>query len=113
MVKLLELNDIINTIIQKYRLVRKGDLNGAKALPTVANTPGAVYHTAKDAPVEDSLIDLGGDEPANGSSSTPGPSNLSLLQDDLLGLSIDDPFAGSSPPRSISESSTGASLAVW
>lgn len=91
-VKLLELNDAINTIIEKYMLVRKGDINAAKALPTVAPyTPAA--SAAKPAVVEDPLIDLGGDMdgPTNGSSSSPGPSNSSLLQTDLLGLSIDDP----------------------
>lgn len=89
--KLLELNDIINTIVEKYNFIRKGDLNSAKALPTVANTPGVVYHKAPS--VEDSLIDLGGDgdAPTNGSTSTPGPSNMALMQEDLLGLSVDDP----------------------
>ncbi|KAF8541959.1 VHS domain-containing protein [Trichophaea hybrida] len=93
-VKLLELNDAINTIIEKYTLTRKGDINGARALPTVAPyTPSS--NATKSAAVEDSLIDLGGDieGPVNGSSSSPGPSNASLLQDDLLGLSIDDPSA--------------------
>ncbi|CCX33237.1 Similar to Probable ADP-ribosylation factor-binding protein C25H2.16c; acc. no. P87157 [Pyronema omphalodes CBS 100304] len=95
-VKLLELNDAINTIIEKYMLVKKGDINGARALPNVSPYPAA-SSAAKPAQ-EDSLIDLLGDEPMNGSgaaasSSTPGPSNSALLQDDLLGLSIDDPSA--------------------
>lgn len=90
-VKLLELNDAINTIIEKYTLVRKGDIDAARALPTVTPyTPAA--SAAKPAVVEDSLIDLGGDmDPTNGSSSSPGPSNSSSLQTDLLGLSIEDP----------------------
>jgi ADP-ribosylation factor-binding protein GGA len=96
-VKLLELNDAINTIIEKYMLTRKGDINGAKALPTVAPyTPSSsATKSSATAAVEDSLIDLGGDMdgPVNGSSSAPGPSKSSLLQDDLLGLSIDDPSA--------------------
>jgi hypothetical protein len=93
-VRLLELNDIINTIIEKYNLIRKGDLNAAKSLPTVAShisTPT----TTKAPATDDSLIDLlGGEvEPTNGSSSAAGPSNVGSLQDDLLGLSIDDPSA--------------------
>jgi ADP-ribosylation factor-binding protein GGA len=88
--KLLELNDIINTIIEKYTLVKKGNINAAKALPTVAPDPG----TSNAPVVEDSLIDLGGDVgPTNGPPPTPGPSNANSLQDDLLGLSIDDPNA--------------------
>ncbi|KAI5817502.1 VHS domain-containing protein [Pyronema omphalodes] len=95
-VKLLELNDAINTIIEKYMLVKKGDINGARALPNVSPYPAA--SSAAKPSQEDSLIDLLGDEPTNGSgavasSSTPGPSNSTLLQDDLLGLSIDDPSA--------------------
>jgi ADP-ribosylation factor-binding protein GGA len=95
-VKLLELNDAINTIIEKYMLVKKGDINGARALPNVSPYPAA--SSAAKPSQEDSLIDLLGDEPMNGSgaaasSSTPGPSNSALLQDDLLGLSIDDPSA--------------------
>jgi len=92
-VKLLELNDIINTIIEKYTLIKKGDINAARALPTVATRP-TFSGAAKAAPtpvVEDSLIDLGGDMETNGSSSAPRPSGGSSLQDDLLGLSIDDP----------------------
>lgn len=93
-VKLLELNDIINTIVEKYTLIKKGDINAARALPTVAPHPTS-SGTAKPAPapvVEDSLIDLGGDMETNGSSSSaPRSTGGSSLQDDLLGLSIDDP----------------------
>jgi ADP-ribosylation factor-binding protein GGA len=93
-VKLLELNDIINTIVEKYSLIKKGDINGAKALPTVAPHPTPSAPTKAPA-ADESLIDLlGGEiEPANGSSSAAGPSNVNSLQDDLLGLSIDDPSA--------------------
>src|SRR5688500_6464108 len=97
-VKLLELNDIINTILEKYILVKKGDLNAARALPTVANAPQGppAASSSASAAQEDSLIDLGGDlgGSANGSAQAAGPSNTaSSLQDDLLGLSIDDPNA--------------------
>jgi len=92
-VRLLELNDIINIIVEKYTLIKKGDINAARALPTVApHPPSARSAKAPPAPVvEDSLIDLGGDTDANGSTSAAGPSGGSSLQDDLLGLSIDDP----------------------
>jgi hypothetical protein len=94
-VKLLELNDVINTTLERYNLVKKGNLDAAKALPlTPARTvtTAAPASASSSAPVEDSLIDLGGD--SNGQSAQSGPSgNNGSLQDDLLGLSIDDPNA--------------------
>lgn len=85
-VKLLELNDIINTTLERYNLVRKGDLAAAAKLPALqAGTLGAAPPKRKQQEV--SLIDF--DNDANGS----GPSmqqstKSSSLEDDLLGLSF-------------------------
>jgi ADP-ribosylation factor-binding protein GGA len=86
-VKLLELNDVINTMVEKYNLTKKGEYAAARALPPIASNPPPAYTPTI---TEDSLIDLGGDTP-NGSLPPTGASSASALQEDLLGLSIDDP----------------------
>ena len=92
-VKLLELNDVINNVVDKYNLVRKGDLAAAKALPAVEFSSDGAAAQASSSATEVSLIDLGGDVDANGSNPPPysGGSNVSSLQEDLLGLSMDEP----------------------
>lgn len=97
-VKLLELNDSINTTIQRYNLVQKGDIDAARAIPPVssASATSLASKPSSSTPVEDSLIDLGGD--LNGQSApAASASNSKSLQDDLLGLSIDDPNGSIGP----------------
>ena len=83
--KLLEINDSIHRTIERYKLVKKGDLDAASKIPK--GTLGTSTGVTKSADNELSLIDLGGDaEPSSNGLS--GPSTKGSLEDDLLGLSI-------------------------
>ena len=90
--KLFEINDSIHRTIERYKLIKKGDVDGASKIPQ--GTLGTSTGVSKTADNELSLIDFGGDsEPTpsvsgnvNGSSQQKGAS----LQDDLLGLSVQD-----------------------
>lgn len=90
--KLFEINDSIHRTIERYKLIKKGDVDGASKIPQ--GTLGTSTGVSKTADNELSLIDFSGDpEPTtsasgnvNGSSEQKGAS----LQDDLLGLSVQD-----------------------
>lgn len=90
--KLFEINDSIHRTIERYKLIKKGDVDGASKIPQ--GTLGTSTGVSKTADNELSLIDFSGDpEPAasasdnaNGSREQSGAS----LQDDLLGLSVQD-----------------------
>ena len=95
--KLFEINDSIHRTIERYRLVKKGDLEAASKIPKgTLGTSGAGVTKGPDN--ELSLIDLGGPEdvePPAGQSSTSQPTDAPLakgnaLEDDLLGLSMQD-----------------------
>ncbi|KAL4821673.1 VHS domain-containing protein [Aspergillus spinulosporus] len=86
--KLLEINDSIHRTIQRYKLVKSGDFDAATRIPK--GTLGTTTGVSKNANNELSLIDFdpepssnGAGQPAQGSSS---------IENDLLGLSIDEPF---------------------
>ena len=89
--KLFEINDSINRTIERYKLVKKGDLEAASKIPAgTLGTSGAGVGRGKND--ELSLIDLGGpeDSPAPtqaGSSQQPAKTG-NALEDDLLGLSM-------------------------
>jgi ADP-ribosylation factor-binding protein GGA len=99
--KLLEINDSIHRTIERYRLIKKGDLEGASKIPKgTLGTSGA--GVTKGPNNELSLIDLGGPEDSisastSNSTAISKPKNSSIA-DDLLGLSMDD----NSPPGAIS-----------
>ena len=89
--KLLEINDSIHRTIERWKLVKKGDIDGASKIPQ--GTLGTSTGVGKNADNELSLIDF--DEPAtntNGTSASnvPAQSNSSLLENDMLGLSLQD-----------------------
>ena len=88
--KLLEINDSIHRTIERYKLMKKGDLEAASKIPK--GTLGTSTGVAKNADNELSLIDLGGDpEPSsNGNNTAPAESASRPLEDDLLGLSFND-----------------------
>lgn len=97
--KLLEINDSIHRTIERYRLMKKGDIEGANKIPKgTLGTSGA--GVAKGANNELSLIDLGGEDdaaPASESSSSAAVSSVlapkgNALEDDLLGLTIGDTY---------------------
>ena len=95
--KLLEINDSIHRTIERYKLIKKGDLDAASKIPQ--GTLGTSTGVTKNADNELSLIDFGSEEPPQGSSAGPAASSnqqLASLQDDLLGLSVQDPDYGQS-----------------
>ncbi|PWY76253.1 VHS-domain-containing protein [Aspergillus heteromorphus CBS 117.55] len=90
--KLLEINDSIHRTIERYRLVKKGDWQAAAQIPK--GTLGTTTGVSKNANNQLSLIDFD-PEPApsangngNGAAAATGGS---ALENDLLGLSIDEP----------------------
>ena len=94
--KLLEINDSINRTVERYKLIKMGDLEAASKIPRgTLGTSGA--GVTKGPNNELSLIDLGGPDdepmaPTIQSSSTPLKSSGNALVDDLLGLSLGDPL---------------------
>ena len=96
--KLLEINDSIHRTIERYKLIRKGDLEGAAKIPKgTLGTSGA--GVSKGSGNELSLIDLGDPEEVmlGGSSNPPNAmsdSQTSALEDDLLGLNIGQTSSG-------------------
>ncbi|KAL9133463.1 MAG: hypothetical protein Q9175_005353 [Cornicularia normoerica] len=90
--KLFEINDSIHRTIERYKLIKKGDVDGASKIPQ--GTLGTSTGVSKTADNELSLIDFSGDtEPtASASGNVNGSSEhkRASLQDDLLGLSVQD-----------------------
>ena len=96
--KLFEINDSIHRTIERYKLIKNGDIEGANAIPK--GTLGLSGAGVKKGPDNElSLIDLGGpDEDETPSQSIEGaaPSGNSsqpkgnALEDDLLGLNMGD-----------------------
>ena len=93
--KLFEINDSINRTIERYKLVKKGDLEAAAKIPAgTLGTSGAGVGRGNNN--ELSLIDLGGpdeEEPTAAPAQTAAGANQpaktgNALEDDLLGLSI-------------------------
>lgn len=94
--KLLEINDSIHRTIERYKLVKKGDLDAASRIPK--GTLGTTTGVSTNANNELSLIDFDPEEPSsngngNGEASAQGGN---ALENDLLGLSLGDqgPVAG-------------------
>ncbi|RAH70234.1 VHS domain protein [Aspergillus aculeatinus CBS 121060] len=88
--KLLEINDSIHRTIERYKLVKKGDWEAASQIPK--GTLGTTTGVSKNANNELSLIDFD-PEPApnaNGNGAV-APTGGNSLENDLLGLSIDEP----------------------
>ncbi|KAI4168517.1 MAG: hypothetical protein LQ343_006349 [Gyalolechia ehrenbergii] len=92
--KLLQINDSIHRTIDRYKLVKKGDLDGASKIEK--GTVGISTGVGKNADNELSLIDFDGDiQPTSvpEASSDAAPLKADSLEDDLLGLSFQDkPF---------------------
>ena len=94
--KLFEINDSIHRTIERYKLVKKGDVEAASKIPQ--GTLGTSTGVGKNADNELSLIDFGGDpEPVmrsndllGGSMDSPESSKTDSVENDLLGLSLQD-----------------------
>ncbi|KAI1359269.1 ADP-ribosylation factor-binding protein GGA2 [Xylaria arbuscula] len=92
--KLFEINDSIHRTVERWKLLKKGDVEGAEKLAQGAPIPTASTSTGKaKAPAanELSLIDFDGDAEANGATAAAAaPSSQGGLENDLLGLSLGD-----------------------
>ena len=90
--KLLEINDSIHRTVERYKLIKKGDLDAASKIPK--GTLGTSTGVSKTADNELSLIDFSGDpEPAQSAAvgaDSNGTQKTEPLEDDLLGLSFQD-----------------------
>ncbi|SPO01356.1 related to Arf-binding protein [Cephalotrichum gorgonifer] len=90
--RLLEINDSIHRTAERYRLIKKGDVEGAAKIARGA--PVSAAGSSSKAP-ELSLIDFDADAAEatkNGGSTSAGPSQPGGLEDDLLGLNLGDPI---------------------
>lgn len=90
--KLFEINDSIHRTVERYKLMKKGDWEGASKIAKGEHVASSA--AVKSAAQELNLIDFDGDAGANGSGTgNAGPSGGNQaqaggLEDDLLGLSI-------------------------
>jgi len=93
--KLFEINDSIHRTLERYKLVKKGDIEGAAKIPkgTLGASGAGVRQGAGG---ELSLIDFGGPEDTSDPLSSPATagqastSNGNGLENDLLGLSMQE-----------------------
>lgn len=87
--KLLEINDSIHRTVERYKLMKKGDIEGAAKVAAGGPAPSQTA-TVSTSGNELSLIDFDADAvDTNGSSSNgAGPSQSSGLENDLLGLDL-------------------------
>ena len=90
--KLLEINDSIHRTVERYKLMKKGDLEAAAKVARGEHVPQSSAGDAGTSSANElSLIDFDADAEANGTSSA-SQSNPQAggLENDLLGLSIGD-----------------------
>lgn len=87
--KLLEINDSIHRTVERYKLIKKGDIDAASRIPK--GTLGTSTGVGKNAANELSLIDFD-PEPSmeNGSKGMATGTEATTVEDDLLGLSVED-----------------------
>jgi len=87
--KLLEINDSIHRTIERYKLVKQGDLDAASRIPK--GTLGTTTGVSKNANNELSLIDFDPEPSSNGNAAQASQSAQgNTLENDLLGLSLGD-----------------------
>ncbi|KAK3985622.1 VHS domain-containing protein [Cladorrhinum sp. PSN332] len=89
--KLLEINDSIHRTFERYKLLKKGDIEGASKIQQGHPVPTTSSASGKSAAAELSLIDFDESADTNGSGGG-GQAGASAggVADDLLGLSISD-----------------------
>lgn len=96
--KLLEINDSIHRTIERYKLVKQGDLEGAAKIPK--GTLGTSTGVTKTGDNELSLIDFSGEpeskEATNGKVEETEGQKATSIEDDLLGLSMESQSYGQS-----------------
>ncbi|KAI2469118.1 VHS-domain-containing protein [Annulohypoxylon bovei var. microspora] len=92
--KLFEINDSIHRTVERWKLLKKGDIEGANKIAQGAPIPttSAAAGKSTSAANELSLIDFDADAAANGASNNAAGSSSQAggLENDLLGLSLGD-----------------------
>ncbi|KAI1117683.1 ADP-ribosylation factor-binding protein GGA2 [Nemania sp. NC0429] len=94
--KLLDINDSIHRTVERWKLLKKGDVEGANKLAQGAPIPTRSATSAKaksSAAHELSLIDFDGDVGTNGAGTAAAAASSSQaagVENDLLGLSLGD-----------------------
>ena len=90
--KLFEINDSIHRTIERYKLIKNGDIEGANKIPvgTLGRSGAGVSQGPNNTL---NLIDFGDSEPAPAAAESSGASQQpaakgNALEDDLLGLSL-------------------------
>ncbi|KAF2966554.1 hypothetical protein GQX73_g7001 [Xylaria multiplex] len=93
--KLFEINDSIHRTVERWKLLKKGDIEGADRVAQgapISTSPAAISGKAKSSSANElSLIDFDADIEANGAGTeaTTSP-QTGGLENDLLGLSLSD-----------------------
>jgi len=90
--KLLEINDSIHRTVERYKLMKKGDVEAASKI--AKGTLGTSTGVSKNADNELALIDFDGEVEANGNNANASGQQPGGLEDDLLGLSLGDSTFG-------------------
>jgi ADP-ribosylation factor-binding protein GGA len=90
--KLLEINDSIHRTVERYKLMKKGDVEAAQKI--AKGTLGTSTGVSKNADNELSLIDFDGPSDTNGDTNNTTGQQPGGLEDDLLGLSMSDSTFG-------------------
>ncbi|KAL6692737.1 VHS domain-containing protein [Trichoderma pleuroticola] len=85
--RLLEINDSIHRTVERYKLMKKGDIEGAAKVAAGVPLPSQPSGS-NSAANELSLIDFDGDATQNNGSNGAGSSQAGGLENDLLGLDI-------------------------
>src|ERR1700722_1890436 len=80
--KLLEINDSIHRTVERYKLMKKGDVDGAQKI--AKGTLGTSTGVSMNADNELSLIDFDGEGETNGKSANTSGQQPGGLEDDLL-----------------------------
>lgn len=111
--KLLEINDSIHRTVERYKLMKAGDVEAATKIPK--GTLGTTTGVGKNSANELSLIDFD-PEPVAASSAgdmletSTGPSKATTVEDDLLSLSMNDNLFGQSGGISLGGGNNGSVL---
>lgn len=85
--KLFDINDSIHRTVERYRLMRKGDMEGARKVATEGPKPSQTATVGNAG--ELSLIDFDADAAeSNGNGAGPSNSQTGGVENDLLGLDI-------------------------
>lgn len=106
--KLLEINDSIHRTIERYKLVKKGDLDAASRIPK--GTLGTTTGVSTNANNELSLIDFDPEEPSSHGNGEASAQGGNALEDDLLGLSLGNQEPASGGGISLGGSSSKSPL---